>query len=142
MQGRDAATAEQLRQDARLLADLGCFALVLECVPSSLATAVSAEINIPTIGIGAGAGCDGQVLVFHDMLGLFGGLKPKFVKQYAALGELAEAAIAQYAAEVRDGQFPGAEHEYAEQTSPGKVADKKAAEGKSGYLNELEAERD
>ncbi len=142
VQGRDAATAQRLSDDAQLLADLGCFAMVLECVPSSLATAISKNVGIPTVGIGAGAGCDGQVLVFHDMLGLFGGLKPKFVKQYADLGETARAAIAQYASEVREGEFPGTEHQYSEQGTAGKSREQKATGDNAGYLAELEADKD
>jgi len=142
VQGRDEQTAQRLRDDAQLLTDLGCFAMVLECVPASLASAISEAVSIPTIGIGAGAGCDGQVLVFHDMLGLFGGLKPKFVKQYADLGETARAAIARYAAEVRDGEFPGPEHQYAEKAADRKSGQQATSGEQAGYLAELEAEKD
>ena len=137
VQGRDAAAAERLAADARLLAHWGCFAIVLECVPATLARAVSSEIGIPTIGIGAGAGCDGQVLVFHDMLGLFTGLKPKFVKRYAELGIAARDAVQQYANEVRAGIFPGPEHEYDEK--PGGKSEGGAANvsGQAGYLGDL-----
>ena len=150
VQGRDAATAQRLREDAQLLVDWGCFALVLECVPSSLASAITSAIKIPTIGIGAGAGCDGQVLVYHDMLGLFGGVKPKFVKQYAALGEAAQEAIAQYVAEVRSGDFPGTEHQYAEQipdplhgdgTAIGESGNGTIGSGTMGYLDDIESEK-
>jgi len=112
VQGREQAAADALLEDAHALAALGCFALVLECVPAALAARVTSEIAIPTVGIGAGAGCDGQVLVFHDLLGLHDGFKPRFVKRYAELGEAAAAAIAAYAAEVREGAFPAPEHTY------------------------------
>ena len=117
VQGRGAEAVRILRDEARFLAEAGCFAIVLECIPASLAATVSAELSIPTIGIGAGQGCDGQVLVFHDMLGLFEGLKPKFVKQYADLGGIAVEAVSRYVAEIRDGVFPGPEHTYGEEPS-------------------------
>ncbi len=121
VQGRGAEAAAKLEGDALHLADLGCFALVLECVPSGLARRISARIGIPTIGIGAGAGCDGQVLVFHDLLGLFEGLKPRFVKRYAELGRIATEAVGRYVEEVRSGEFPGAEHEFGDvrEAAPG-----------------------
>ncbi len=140
VQGRGAAEAALLREDAALLAEWGCFSLVLECVPSALAETVSGEIGIPTVGIGAGAGCDGQVLVFHDMLGLFTGLKPKFVKRYADLGEAACKAVAQYAEEVRDGVFPGPEHQYDDQPASGKDGSGSNVSGQSGYLGDMEKE--
>jgi 3-methyl-2-oxobutanoate hydroxymethyltransferase len=89
--------------------------VVLEKLPSGLADRITAEIAIPTIGIGAGAGCDGQILVVDDMLGLFTAFKPKFVKRYATLGQDGEAAIAAYAAEVRAGTFPAPEHGFADE---------------------------
>ncbi len=116
VQGRQKAAASALLQDAHLLAETGCFALVLECVPADLAARVTAECGMPTVGIGAGAACDGQVLVFHDLLGLLDDFRPRFVKRYAELGEQAAAAIAAYAAEVRQGDFPAGEHTY----GPGK----------------------
>jgi 3-methyl-2-oxobutanoate hydroxymethyltransferase len=112
VQGRGAEAAAALRQDALFLQEIGCFAIVLECVPSPLAAEISARLDVPTIGIGAGPGCDGQVLVFHDLLGLFTGIKPKFVKRYAELGSVAVAAVEEYSAEVRDGTFPAPEHGY------------------------------
>jgi len=112
VQGRGSDASERLKEEARSLAEAGCFAIVLECIPGPLAAEISADLPIPTIGIGAGDGCDGQVLVFHDMLGLFEGLKPKFVKQYADLGAQAVQAVAQYVDEVRGGVFPGPEHAY------------------------------
>jgi len=116
VQGRGAAAAEKILEDAVLLAAWGCFAIVLECVPANLAHKLSQTIAVPTIGIGAGSQCDGQVLVFHDMLGLHNGHLPRFVKQYAQLAEVAVAAVSQYADEVRRGEFPGLEHEYGELT--------------------------
>ncbi|NDV53122.1 MULTISPECIES: 3-methyl-2-oxobutanoate hydroxymethyltransferase [unclassified Salipiger] len=113
VQGRGAA-AEALVAGARAVAEAGAFAVVLEKVPAALADRLTAELPIPTIGIGASAGCDGQILVVDDMLGAFTAFKPKFVKRYAALGHQAEAAIEEYAAEVRAREFPGAEHVFAE----------------------------
>ncbi|MEO8365969.1 MAG: 3-methyl-2-oxobutanoate hydroxymethyltransferase [Pseudoxanthomonas sp.] len=113
VQGRDEAAAATLRADAQAVADAGASMLVLECVPSSLAAAITAAIAIPTIGIGAGPGCDGQVLVLHDFLGIdTGHRKPKFVKDFLAQGGSIAGAIAAYAAAVRDGSFPDAEHSY------------------------------
>src|SRR5262245_13777177 len=103
---------ERLSEDARAVAEAGAFAVVLECVPAELAAKVTAELPIPTIGIGAGAGCDGQVLVTHDLLGLFGDLRPRFVKRYAELGRDLTAAVRAYCDEVRSGAFPGAEHNF------------------------------
>ncbi|WP_417718411.1 3-methyl-2-oxobutanoate hydroxymethyltransferase [Salipiger sp.] len=118
VQGRgDAAAA--LMADARAVTSAGAFAVVLEKVPAALADRVTAEVGIPTIGIGASAGCDGQILVVDDMLGLFTAFRPKFVKRYATLGEQAEAAVAAYAEEVRARAFPGPEHVFAE-TAGGK----------------------
>jgi 3-methyl-2-oxobutanoate hydroxymethyltransferase len=112
-QGRTAAKAQQLLEDALALEAAGCFALVLEAVPAPVAERVTAELEIPTIGIGAGAGCDGQVLVWHDLLGLYEGRTPRFVKQYADLrGEIARA-LAAYAGDVRSGAFPEERHTYA-----------------------------
>lgn len=104
--------AETLRKDARLLQEAGCFALVLEKIPAALATAVSAELTIPTIGIGAGNGCDGQVLVMHDMLGINTEFKPRFLRQYLAVAELADAAVKQYIRDVKSGDFPNAQEQY------------------------------
>ena len=104
------------RDTARVLADAraadaaGAFAVVLECVPTDVAAKVTAAVAIPTIGIGAGPHCDGQVLVYHDLLGLFDAFRPKFVKRYAELGEATRTAIRAYCDEVRRGAFPGAEH--------------------------------
>lgn len=114
VQGRGAA-GTRLARDAQAVAEVGAFAVVLEKVPASLADRISAEIAVPTIGIGASAGCDGQVLVVDDMLGLFTDFRPKFVKRFAELGSQAEAAIAAYAAEVRAGSFPAPEHTFADE---------------------------
>ncbi|TGS92270.1 3-methyl-2-oxobutanoate hydroxymethyltransferase, partial [Mesorhizobium sp. M8A.F.Ca.ET.213.01.1.1] len=96
--------------DALAVSEAGAFALVLEKVPEVLAGRITAEVAIPTIGIGASAACDGQILVVDDMLGIFGDFRPKFVKRYAELSEIAGEAIAVYAQEVRDRRFPAAEH--------------------------------
>ncbi len=112
VQGRQAEAALRLFDDALALQEAGCFSLVLECVPAPVAEQVTARLHIPTIGIGAGAGCDGQVLVLHDMLGLYGELSPRFVKRYADLAGMAGEAVARYAHEVREGSFPAAEHTF------------------------------
>jgi len=112
-QGRTAAKAERLYENALALQDAGCFALVLEAVPAPIAAAITGALEIPTIGIGAGAACDGQVLVWHDLLGLYDGHAPRYVKQYAELAPVIEAAVANYAADVRDGVFPAEQHTYA-----------------------------
>ena len=111
-QGRTAAAARGLLADALALQDAGCFAIVLEAVPAPVATRISQALRIPTIGIGAGPGCDGQVLVWHDLLGLTEGRAPRFVKRYAHIAEDIRAALATYAAEVRSGAFPAEEHGY------------------------------
>jgi 3-methyl-2-oxobutanoate hydroxymethyltransferase len=98
---------EDLRADAQAVAQAGAFAVVLECVPADLAAKVSAELPIPTIGIGAGPGCDGQVLVLHDMLGLLEGFRPKFARRYAEIGQAIRAAAASYVKDVKSGAFPG-----------------------------------
>ncbi|MFH7320351.1 3-methyl-2-oxobutanoate hydroxymethyltransferase [Desulfurivibrio sp. D14AmB] len=112
VQGRDDGSAERLLHDAQALAEAGAFALVLECVPALLAQRISAAVAIPTIGIGAGPYCDGQVLVTHDLLGLFDRFVPRFAKQYAALAEQAGAALASFRDEVERGVFPAAEHSF------------------------------
>jgi 3-methyl-2-oxobutanoate hydroxymethyltransferase len=109
-QGKTASAARRLLEDALLLEEAGCFSLVLESVPARLAGYISARLSIPTIGIGAGAGCDGQVLVTHDLLGLFDRFTPKFVKTYARLHEAMRDAFAAYLADVRQRTFPGPEH--------------------------------
>ncbi|CAM3340471.1 3-methyl-2-oxobutanoate hydroxymethyltransferase [Empedobacter stercoris] len=104
--------ADKLINDAKLLEELGCFSLVMEKIPADLAAKVTASINIPTIGIGAGAGCDGQVLVVHDMLGLNNEFKPKFVRKYLNLEDQIHQAIGQYVADVKSGDFPNANEQY------------------------------
>ncbi|MGH2462941.1 MAG: 3-methyl-2-oxobutanoate hydroxymethyltransferase [Candidatus Limnocylindria bacterium] len=111
-QGRTAAKARALLADAQALQDAGCFAIVLEAVPAPVATRISQTLRIPTIGIGAGPGCDGQVLVWHDLLGLTEGRAPRFVKRYAQMAEDIRQALTAYAADVRSGAFPGEEHSY------------------------------
>lgn len=105
---------EMLIEEARALEAAGCFSLVLESIPAKLAERVTASIAIPTIGIGAGPACDGQVLVLHDMLGLYEEFLPKFVKRYANLAGTIEEAVRRYAREVEDGSFPGPEHSFGE----------------------------
>ncbi|MFZ5880619.1 MAG: 3-methyl-2-oxobutanoate hydroxymethyltransferase [Chloroflexota bacterium] len=109
-QGRTAQAAKRLLEDAHILEEAGCFSLVLESVPARLASLISARLSIPTIGIGAGAGCDGQVLVTHDLLGLFERFTPKFVRQYASLHNDMAQAFGQYIADVQARAFPAAEH--------------------------------
>jgi len=109
-QGRDAEAARRLLQDAQILQEAGCFSLVLESVPARLAGLISRRLHIPTIGIGAGAGCDGQVLVTHDLLGLFDRFTPKFVKKYADLNGEMQRAFSEYRAEVENGAFPEEQH--------------------------------
>jgi 3-methyl-2-oxobutanoate hydroxymethyltransferase len=111
-QGRSREQARRLLADALSLEAAGCFAVVLEAVPAPVAEAVTRELRVPTIGIGAGAGCDGQVLVWHDMLGFHEGQAPRFVKRYAELGREITAALARYANEVRNGTFPEEQHTY------------------------------
>lgn len=114
VQGREQAAAERLAADARAVADAGADLLVLECVPSALAKRITDDIAIPTIGIGAGPDCDGQILVLHDLLGLNSGhRRPRFVKDFLAEGGSIEGALRAYADAVRDGSFPGPEHGYA-----------------------------
>lgn len=107
VQGKTEEGAEAILRGARILEEAGAFSVVLEGIPASLAGRITAELSIPTIGIGAGPSCDGQVLVLHDMLGLYRGFRPKFVKVYAELGDLAEEAVRNYIREVREGKFPG-----------------------------------
>jgi len=109
-QGKSVESAVKLVQDALALQEAGCFSIVLEAIPDRLATLITQKVKIPTIGIGAGAGTDGQVLVLHDMLGLFDRFTPKFVKKYANLSETGVKALQQYIEEVEKGEFPGPEH--------------------------------
>ncbi len=110
VQGRDPAVARKLLDDAKRLVDAGVFAITLECLPEELATLITESIPVPTIGIGAGAGCDGQVLVNQDLLGLYGDMKPRFVKVFADAGATMREGVRAYAAAVRSGEFPGPEH--------------------------------
>ncbi len=112
VQGRDEAGAERLEADVRALEAAGAFAIVLELVPASLAARLSRALTVPTIGIGAGPGCDGQVLVLPDLLGLNDAFAPKFLKKYAALGEAVRRAVGGFADEVRRGAYPGPEHSF------------------------------
>lgn len=112
VQGRTAAAAERLREDALLLEEAGVFALVLEGIPWQVAEVITKELRIPTIGIGAGSSCDGQVLVTNDLLGLFDDFTPKFVKRYANLKETIAAAFTRYRQEVKAGEYPGPEHAF------------------------------
>jgi 3-methyl-2-oxobutanoate hydroxymethyltransferase len=111
-QGRTAEKAQRLLQDARALEAAGCFAIVLEAVPAEVAARITEALTIPTIGIGSGRGCNGQVLVFHDLLGLYEGKAPRFVKRYADLAAETKGALEHYAADVRSGAFPAVEHTY------------------------------
>jgi 3-methyl-2-oxobutanoate hydroxymethyltransferase len=112
-QGRTADRAQRLVEEARALEAAGCFAVVLEAVPDAVARTVTRALTVPTIGIGAGGGTDGQVLVWHDMLGYYEGHAPRFVKRYADLGDVITEALARYAEEVRSGAFPEQQHTYA-----------------------------
>jgi 3-methyl-2-oxobutanoate hydroxymethyltransferase len=112
-QGRSADTAKRLYEDALALQEAGAFAVVLEAVPAPVAEKMTEALAVPTIGIGAGAGTDGQVLVWHDMLGLYAGRTPRFVKRYAEIAQEIGDAVAQYAHEVRTGAFPEEKHTYA-----------------------------
>jgi 3-methyl-2-oxobutanoate hydroxymethyltransferase len=112
VQGKELEAARAIVDDAIALAEAGCFAIVLECVPDAVARLVTDTVPVPTIGIGAGRHCDGQVLVFHDLLGLEDRLRPKFVRRYAELGATATDAVARFAADVRAGTFPSSEETY------------------------------
>lgn len=113
VQGKTEAAAQKLIDDALAVQDAGAFAVVLECVPEKLATLVTEKLDIPTIGIGAGNGCDGQVLVYADMLGMFSDFTPKFVKRFAEIGPQMTDGFKAYIKEVKDGTYPSAEHTYA-----------------------------
>jgi 3-methyl-2-oxobutanoate hydroxymethyltransferase len=112
VQGREPATARLIREDAKALADAGCFAIVLECVPAPLAAEITRELAVPTIGIGAGAGCDGQVLVFHDVMGLTRDLRPRFVRRYADLSTAIQEAAKAFTRDVKEGTFPTEEESF------------------------------
>jgi 3-methyl-2-oxobutanoate hydroxymethyltransferase len=112
VQGKEAKGADRMLQDAKALEAAGACAIVLELIPATLAARISKSLTIPTIGIGAGPECDGQVLVLHDMLGLNEQFAPRFLKHYAKLGESVREAVRSFAAEVRDGRYPGKEHSF------------------------------
>lgn len=112
VQGRDAQSAQRILEEALALQNAGCFAVVLECIPAALAQKISQVLRIPTIGIGAGVHCDGQVLVLYDLLGLYGDLQPKFVKRYADVRSVARGALEKYAVEVRERKFPEEKHAF------------------------------
>ncbi|MDP3013245.1 MAG: 3-methyl-2-oxobutanoate hydroxymethyltransferase, partial [Candidatus Subteraquimicrobiales bacterium] len=112
VRGREESQAKKLLTDAKILNELGVFSIVLECVPACLAKEISEAVSVPTIGIGAGRYCDGQVLVTQDMLGLFDKFVPKFVKQYTKLNDLIKKAVSDYISEVKEGKFPSKEHEF------------------------------
>lgn len=113
VQGKSEQAAKKLVDDAIAVENAGAFAVVLECVPAKLAKVISEKLSIPTIGIGAGAGCDGQVLVYQDVLGIFSDFTPKFVKRFANVGEIMTQAFKDYDAAVKDGSFPQEQHTYA-----------------------------
>jgi 3-methyl-2-oxobutanoate hydroxymethyltransferase len=113
VQGKTEAAAKKLIEDALTVEEAGAFAVVLECVPAALAELVTKKVSIPTIGIGAGNVCDGQVLVYQDMLGMYADFTPKFVKKYADIGTVMTNAFKQYIKEVNSGAFPSQEHCYA-----------------------------
>ncbi len=113
VQGKSAAAAQKILDDARARVAAGAFAIVLVCIPAELARFVSERIGIPTIGIGSGVGCDGQVLVYQDMLGMYGNMAPKFVKRFANVGDAMTEAFRTYIEDVREGSFPTTEHTFA-----------------------------
>lgn len=113
VQGKDEDSARRLLQEAKALEEAGVFSIVLECIPTELAQVISDSLTVATIGIGAGSDCDGQVLVSHDLLGMFTGFTPSFVKKYADLAPLIEGAVKKYIAEVKEGDFPDSAHSFA-----------------------------
>ena len=113
IQGRTAESAMKILEDAFAIQDAGCFMLEFEAVPAKIAEIISNQLEIPTIGIGAGAGTDGQILLCYDLLGVFTDFKPKFTKRFAALTEVAVTGIQQYVKEVKEGTFPDEDHSYA-----------------------------
>ena len=132
-QGRTAAKATALLEDARTLEQAGCFAVVLEAVPAPVAARITENLTVPTLGIGSGRDCDGQVLVYHDLLGLYPGKSPRFVKRYAELAPVIEDALERFAADIRSGAFPGEEHTYS-------IPEDELAEFLSGSRAESETE--
>ena len=120
VQGRSEEKAQKLLADARALEEAGCYAIILEMMPSDLAAEITASVNIPVIGIGAGKGCDGQVLVCYDLLGMNPDFSPKFVKKYLDLGVAIRDAVTKYRDEVKDGLFPGPKHSFSGTPEPAK----------------------
>lgn len=114
VQGKDLEAARRLLDEARALEEAGAFSLLIECIPAGLAEVISSALNIPTVGIGAGVHCDGQVLVSHDLLGMFEKFQPKFVKQYANLSPLIKEGVQRFSSEVRSGVYPSEEHGFAD----------------------------
>lgn len=112
VQGKSEEAARKIIEDAQALEAAGVFAIVLECVPAKLAEIITAKVAVPTIGIGAGAGCDGQVLVYQDMLGMYDNFTPKFVRKFAEVGTLIKQGVQEYCAAVQDSSFPAAEHTF------------------------------
>lgn len=143
VQGRTEEAAEEVLADARAVADAGAYALVLEGIPSDLAAQVTAAIDIPTIGIGAGAGCDGQVLVCYDLLGLTPNLRPKFVKRYAEMFEDGVKAVRQYCDEVKTGAFPTEEYAFGQvkKAAPAALPRASAERGPNGHGGDLHLPR-
>jgi 3-methyl-2-oxobutanoate hydroxymethyltransferase len=127
-QGRSADKARQLLEDSQTLERAGCFSIVLEAVPAPVAARITEALTVPTIGIGSGRDCDGQVLVLHDLLGLYEGRSPRFVKRYAELGEAVKDALERYTSDVRSGAFPGDEHTYS-------IPDEELAEFEAGLAS-------
>jgi len=122
VQGRTEEKAQKLLADAQALEEAGCYALIVEMMPAELSAEISRAVGIPVIGIGAGAGCDGQVLVIYDLLGMNPDFSPRFVKKYLDLGMLIRDAVGRYNDEVKHGTFPGPEHSFAAEKETGKPA--------------------
>jgi 3-methyl-2-oxobutanoate hydroxymethyltransferase len=141
VQGKSKSQAEQIIDEAKFLEEAGCFAIVLECVTEDLAEKITAELSIPTIGIGAGVGCDGQVLVYHDLLGLFDKIRPKFVKRYAELRKVSVNAVSEYCTEVKNRSFPAEQHTFhGKQTMSKQTAHDNKEKSTEGYLSDIENE--
>ncbi|MDE0230431.1 MAG: 3-methyl-2-oxobutanoate hydroxymethyltransferase [Spirochaetaceae bacterium] len=131
VQGRTAEVAERVLRDGIAVAEAGCFAIVIEAVPRRVAEEVTRRVPVATIGIGAGPGCDGQVLIYHEVIGMHTGRAPRYVKQYAAVGEQISAAVTRYCSEVRGGKFPDREHSYLmEQSELERFRERSAEPGK------------
>jgi 3-methyl-2-oxobutanoate hydroxymethyltransferase len=132
VQAKDETSARRLEDDSRTLQEAGCYAIVLEGIPAELARQVSQGLRIPTIGIGAGAGCDGQVLVMHDLLALDERFQPRFVKRFARVGAAVQTAFEAFGHEVREGTFPGPEHSFAVEEKPAS-APRSEGDDSTGY---------